>query len=149
MDEIKPRLPEKGEYVRMHGVLIEVRTIHPPIPKPYQEYIFEERYARKELRFKDGQVLQTLSTLNDFYGLGSGEEKAIEELQKTAKDMGLGKSSDVEAVVIREIRQYTAKPKKDKNFYDGIFFDFEHTFTTLKKEEVDVWSSKRGKLNIP
>lgn len=148
MEDTKPRLPKKGEYVRMHGVLIDVKTIQPPTPKPYKEYVFEERDARKELRFKDGRVLDTLSTLNDFGGLGSGEKTAIEELMETAKEMGLDMDSDVEAVVVRETCQYVAIPLKKPNFYDRSFFDFEHKShgSELTREEMDVWSSKRGYL---
>jgi hypothetical protein len=144
----EPRLPEKGEYVRYHGVLLDVKTIQPPTPKPYVEYVFEERSARKELRFKDGSVLEVIETLNDFFGLGTGEKSAIKELEALAKKKGIGKKSDVEAVVVREVRRYVAKPKKEPNFYDKTFFDFEpyhsETENELENEQVDVWSSKRG-----
>lgn len=150
MTNAQPRLPEKGEYVRHHGILLDIKTIQPPTPKPYQEYIFEERSARKELRFKDGSVLEEIETLNDFYGLGTGEKSAIKELEALAKKKGINKKSDVEAVVVREIHRYTARAKKEPNFYDGTFFDFEpqpsETENDLENEQIDVWSSKRGKL---
>lgn len=135
----------------MHGIVLDVKTIQPPTPKPYKVYIFEERAARKELRFKDGNVLDVIETLNDFYGLGSGEKTAIEELKALAIKKGIDDKSDVEAVVVREIRHYGAKPKKDTNLYDKTFFDFEpfrsEIDNELENEFIDVWSSKRGYIN--
>lgn len=143
----KLRLPNKGEYVRNFGILIDVRTIQPPTPKPYKEYVFEERSAGKELRLKDGTLLKSLGTLTDFYGLGTGEESAIKELKEFAKVSGIDEKSDVEAVVVRHIRQYVAMPKKTPNLFDEIFFDFESkTYLGIMRKDIDVWSSKRGNL---
>jgi hypothetical protein len=149
MNEIKPRLPVKGEYVRHQGVLIDVRKIQPPVPEPITEYIFEERSARKEIRFKDGTVLNQIETLNDFYGLGTGEASAIKELEECCKKKGIGKDSDVEAFVVREIDHVAKKSDNEPNFYDGTFFNFEDApnhFGSVKHEEIDVWSSKKGRI---
>jgi hypothetical protein len=145
---ILPRLPEKGEYVRMQGILIDIRTIQPPAPKPITQYIFEERNARKELRLKDGSILNTLEELNDFYGLGSGEQTAILEMKEYAKKHGFDKDSDVEAFVVRVITKHASKPTNTENFYDKSFVDFEYLTHGIPMEtkEIDVWSSKRGYL---
>lgn len=149
-EEVKPRLPKEGEYVRHQGVLIDIKTIQPPLPKPIIEYIFEERSARKEIRFKDGTVLNQLETLNDFYGLGTGEETAIKELAEYCSKKGIGKDSDVEAFVVREINHIAKKPENEPNFYDNTFLNFEnvtnHYDPILKHEEMDVWSSKKGRI---
>jgi hypothetical protein len=147
MEKTNPRLPEKGEYVRHQGVLIDIRTTQPPTPKPLIEYIFEERSARKELRFKDGTVLDVLETLNDFYGLGTGEEKAIQELSDYCKEKGIDANSDVEAFIVRETDHTIKTPLKGPNFYNETFFDFAtvQRYDAVKKhEEKDVWSSKKG-----
>jgi hypothetical protein len=150
MNEIKPRLPVKGEYVRHQGVLIDVRNIQPPLPKPIVEYIFEERSARKELRYKDGTLLKEIETYNDFYGLGTGEETAIKELEEYCEKKGINKDSDIEAFVVREIDHIARKAENKPNFYDPTFFNFENTTDSyslsLEHKEVDVWSSKKGHI---
>ena len=148
MEENKPRLPKKGEYVKHQGLLIDVKKIQPPIPKPIINYIFEERNARKEIRFKDGTVLNELETLNDFYGLGTGEETAIKELKKYCKKKEIGENSDVEAFVVRDIYHIIKKPENKPNFYDKTFLNFENVsnISHLKHEEIDVWSSKKGQI---
>jgi len=145
-EEIKPRLPVKGEYVRHQGVLIDVRKIQPPLPKPIIEYIFEERCARKEIRLKDGTVLKQMETLNDFYGLGTGEKTAIKELEEYCKKKGINKDSDIEAFVVRETNHIAKNPENGPNFYDKTFFNFGYakTYPIEKHEEIDVWSSKKG-----
>jgi len=149
-EEIKPRLPVKGEYVRHQGVLIDIKTIQPPLPKSITEYIFEERSARKELRFRDGTVLKEIDTLNDFYGLGTGEEAAIKELAEYCEKKGINKDSDIEAFVVREIDQIARKPENKPNFYDKTFFSFENTTDSynhsLEHKDMDVWSSKKGRI---
>jgi len=146
-DVKKPRLPDVGEYVRMHGILIDVKTVNPPVPKPIKEYIFEECSARQELRFKDGEVLQTLGTYNNFYGLGTAVKSSIKELKAYSKKKGFDKNSNVEAVVVKEIRQYPATPNAKENYYNKEFVDFDHQlYSDLKNKEIDVWSSKRGHL---
>lgn len=150
--ETEPRLPKKGEYVRHQGTLIDIKTIQPPLPEPIIEYIFEERSARKEIRFKDGTVLNELETLNDFYGLGTGEKSAIEEMEEYCKKKGIGKDSDIEAFVVREINHVVKKPENKPNFYDNTFLNFEessnqnHYDPIIKHEEIDVWSSKKGRI---
>ena len=145
MEENKPRLPKKGEYVKHQGLLIDVKKIQPPMPKPIIEYIFEERSARKELRFKDGTVLTELETLNDFYGLGTGEDSAIKELEKYCKKKGIDKNSDIEAFVVRETTHVTKKSDNKPNFYDKTFLNFED-ISNLKHEDMDIWSSKKGRI---
>lgn len=144
----EPRLPVEGEYVRHHGVLIEIKKTQPPLPEPIIEYVFEERSARKELRFKDGTVLNQIETLNDFYGLGTGEESAIKELAEYCGKKGIGKDSDIEAFVVREIDHVAKKPGTEPNFYDHAFFDFQSAsnFPVKEHKEMDVWSSKKGHL---
>ena len=148
MVENKPRLPKKGEYVKHQGLLIDVKKTQPPIPEPIIEYIFEERSARKEIRFKDGTVLNELETLNDFYGLGTGEESAIKELEEYCRKKGINKNSEVEAFVVREIDHIVKKPDNKPNFYDKTFLNFESIprGCLLKHGEVDVWSSKKGNI---
>jgi len=148
MGENKPRLPKKGEYVKHQGLLIDVKKIQPPIPKPVINYIFEERSARKEIRFKDGTALKKLETLNDFYGLGTGEESAIKELEEYCKKKGIDKNSDIEAFVVREIDHIIKKPDNKPNFYDKTFLNFENisSGSHLKHTEIDVWSSKKGNI---
>jgi len=148
MEENKPRLPKKGEYVKHQGLLIDVKKTQPPIPEPVINYIFEERSARKEIRFKDGTVLNKLETLNDFYGLGTGEESAIKELTEYCKKKGIGENSDIEAFVVREIDHIVKKPDNKPNFYDKTFLNFESIShgCLLKHIEVDVWSSKKGNI---
>ena len=148
MEENKPRLPKKGEYVKHQGLLIDVKKIQPPIPEPIIEYIFEERSARKEIRFKDGTVLNELETLNDFYGLGTGEESSIKELEKYCKDKGIDENSDIEAFVVREIDHIVKTPDNKPNFYDKTFLNFESIShgCLLKHRELDVWSSKKGNI---
>jgi len=148
MAKTEPRLPNKGEYVRSEGLLIDVHIIQPPAPPPITEYIFEQRSARKELRFKDGTVLKHIETLNDFYGLGKGEESAIKELSEYCQKKGIGKDSDIEAFVVREIEIIAKKPESKPNFYDTTFFSFENAsyFPVKEHKEIDVWSSKRGML---
>lgn len=150
MEENKPRLPKKGEYVEHQGLLIDIKKIQPPMPESIIEYIFEEQSARKEIRFKDGTVLKELETLNDFYGLGTGEETAIKEIEEYCKKKGMDKNSDVEAFVVREIDHITKKPDNKSNFYDRTFFNFENakTYPIEKHEEIDVWSSKQGPIKI-
>lgn len=145
MEKIKSRLPEKGEYVRHQGVLINITKTQPPLPKPIIEYIFEERSAREEIRFKDGTVLDILETLNDFYGLGTGEETAIKKLEKYCRKKGIDKNSDIEAFVVREIDHVAKKPENKPNYYDKSFLNFENVSNyNQKHEEIDVWSSKKG-----
>lgn len=146
MEENKPRLPKKGEYVKHEGLLIKVKKTQPPIPEPIIEYIFEERSARKEIRFKDGTLLKNLETLNDFYGLGTGEEAAIKELKAYCKKKSIDEDSDIEAFVVREIDHIIKKPGNKPNFYDRTFLNFESISNGyhLKHKEIDVWSSKKG-----
>lgn len=146
--ENKPRLPKKGEYVKYQGLLIDVRKTQPPIPKPIIEYIFEERSAKKEIRFKNGTLLKELETLNDCYGLGTGEEAAIKELKAYCKKKGIDEDSDIEAFVVREIDHIIKKPENKPNFYDRTFLSFESIShgSLLKHKEIDVWCSKRGYL---
>jgi len=138
----QPRLPQKGEYVRYHGMLVDVRTIQPPTPAPYQEYIFEEVFARTELRYRDGQVMDTLGTLTDFYGPGTAEETAIKELKEFIEHKGIGAESDIEAVVVREVYEKKAIQRSEPNLYDKTFFDFRFVSSNLKSE-TDVWSSRK------
>jgi hypothetical protein len=149
-EETKPRLPLKGEYVRHQGVLIDIKTFQPPLPNPIIEYIFEERSARKELRYKDGTLLKQIETYNDFYGLGTGEETAIKELAEYCNKKGVNKDSDIEAFVVREIDHVSKKPENKPNFYDNTFLNFEDASdynSILKHEEIDVWSSKKGRIS--
>lgn len=134
--------------MRHQGVLLEVKKTQPPLPEPIIEYIFEERSARKELRFKDGTILNQIETLNDFYGLGTGEESAIKELAEYCEKKGIGKDSDIEAFVVREIDHIAKKPEKEPNFYDPVFFSFKNAFNypILEHKEMDVWSSKKGRI---
>jgi len=145
MEETKPRLPRKGEYVRHQGVLIDVKKTQPPLPKPIIKYIFEERSARKEIRLSYGAVLKEIETLNDFHGLGTGEETAIKELSEYCKKKGINNDSDIEAFVVREIDHIAKKPENKPNFYDDTFLNFENVSNyNQKHEEIDVWSSKKG-----
>jgi len=145
MEKDKPRLPIKGEYVKHQGVLINITKTQPPLPEPIIQYIFEERSARKEIRFKDGTLLNTLETLNDFYGLGTGEETAIKELEEYCMKKGIDKDSDIEAFVVREIDHVAKKPDNKTNYFDKSFLNFENISSyNQKHEEIDVWCSKKG-----
>lgn len=140
-----PRLPNVGEFVRHHGKLLEVREIPPPPqPPPTKHYIFEEISARTELRM-NGRKLKEITTFNDFYGLESCVEAAIEEMKNYAKREKLTPTSEVEAVVIRVVTQFAATPKDRENFYDGTFTDFEQVRSHGLADEVErvVWSSKK------
>lgn len=147
MEQGSPRLPSEGEFVRSHGVLLSIKKTQPPIPKPIIEYIFEELSARKELRYKDGSVLKELETLNDFYGRGTGEQTAINELEEYCKNKGIDGNSDIEAFVVREIDHIAKKPLNRENFYNKEFYDFETTVRNVRHEEIDVWSSKQGRIS--
>ncbi|GAF88619.1 unnamed protein product, partial [marine sediment metagenome] len=101
--------------------------------------------ARKEIRYKDGMILKDIETLNDFYGLGTGEKTAIKELEEYCREKGIDKNSDIEAFVVREIDHIAKKPENKPNFYDNTFLNFENVSNyNQKHEEIDVWSSKKG-----
>jgi len=138
------KLPAVGEFVRHHGTLVRIEKVPPkPQPPPETDFIFEERVAECKIMHK-GQVLKELQTLNDFYGLGTGEDSAINEMKARAEEMGLTINSDLEIVVVRVIRHFRAQPTDRENIYDKRFPDFERRRQQDLDEETRtiVWSSK-------
>jgi hypothetical protein len=140
-----PRLPKVGEFVRGHGVLVEIQDVTPKPPPPEIDYIFESFSARIESRV-NGKVLNTHGTLNDFYGRGTCVESAIADAKKIQATYG---ASDVEYVVVKITSRVRQRPqdRREYNFYNKQFVDFEalkwgcHRDLPDDVEEV-VWSSK-------
>lgn len=151
MSDSEPRLPVVGEFVRTVGTLVRIEVVTPPPPPPETDYIFEKIEARCELRLRDGTELKKLQTLNDFYGLETSVETAIEEMEAYAQKHNIGPDSDIEVVVVKVTSQCRAQPIYDqKNFYDKEFMDFNALPLGSKRgvaepvEEV-VWSSRGTK----
>jgi len=141
------RLPDEGEYVRGVGTVVSLETYRPEPPPPECVYVFEQIEARKELRH-NGEVIQCLETLWDFYGLETSVEAAIKEMKDYAAQKGIGPKSDLEAVVVKIVSQQcaTAEPRK-QNFYDSTFVGFEdrRPLPNLPEPvESVVWSSRHS-----
>jgi hypothetical protein len=140
-----PRLPKVGEFVRGHGVLVEIQDVTPKPPPPEIDYIFESFSARIESRV-NGKVLNTHGTLNDFYGRGTCVESAIADAKKIQARYG---ASDVEYVVVKITSRVRQRPqdRREYNFYDKQFVDFESLKWGCRRDLPDdveevVWSSK-------
>ena len=142
----KLRIPQVGEYERNIGKLIAVETVKPPPPETFQEYIFETIESRCELRF-NGEVIKTLQTLNDFYGIGTGEITAIEEMKQYAINKNITDKSELEVVVVRVISQTRLRPVNRENLAAKGYTDFEYLPYGCKRGlpddiETVAWSSK-------
>ena len=143
----QPRLPKIGEFVRHHGKLVAIETIPPPpMPPPKKDYIFENVFARCEIRL-NGETIRDLQTLNDFYGLETSVKKAIDGMKKYAQSRNIGPGSDVEVVVVKVVSQIRTRPLDTENIYNRVFFDFrflDHGCEANLPDPVEtvVWSSK-------
>lgn len=143
------RLPEKGEFVRHIGRLVDIEEIQPPPqPPPKRDYIFESITAVCEIRF-NGETIKELQTLNDFYGLETSVKSAIEEMKEFCTKKNIGPESDIEVVVVRVAEQCRFRPSKNENFYDKQFFYFNYLDYGSRRDLPDpvktvVWSSKKG-----
>ena len=143
----KLKIPVVGEYVRNTGKLIRIDTITPPPPETYYEYIFEDINARGELRL-NGEKLDELCHINDFYGLGTSVTTAIEEMKAYAEKRKITSKSELEVVVIKITEQTRMKPLNRENYSAKGFRDFDYIEYGSKrdlpedKEEI-VWSSKK------
>lgn len=140
------RLPVKNEFVRHHGTLICIEDYTPPPSPPEKDFIFEKQEARCELRM-NGRQLKELQTLNDFYGLGTAVNNAIEEMKEYTANNNISKDSDLEVVVVKVVSQFRAKPTDKENFYDKQYCDFDRTHrrgTGALPDPVETiaWSSK-------
>lgn len=141
------RLPKVGEYVKRVGKLIAIED-PPPLPPPPKEYVFEERTARCELR-RNGKCIDKIQTLNDFYGIGTGEKEAIEDMRTYVIEEKIGPDSELEVVVIRVLEQVRMRPVSSRtNCYDGEFCGFEHLSYGSKRDlpepvETIVWTSRQ------
>lgn len=145
----RPRLPAVGEFVRHHGKLKAIETVHPPPPPPPPpevDFIFEEIHARGEVRFK-GKVFKEFSTWNDFYGLETSVANCLEEVKAYAARNGITPDSELEVVVVKISTHFRARPLERENLYTPNFVDFEplergaHRNVPAPVETV-VWSSK-------
>lgn len=141
-----PRLPQIGEYVRGHGTLVSIEIVPPPPqPPPREDYIFQEITARAEVRF-GREVLKSLGTYNDHYGLETSIRAARETAEGYAKVHGIPPDGQLEVVVVRVASHFRARPENKEAFYDRKFFAFEPLRTRYdsgvppETEEV-VWSS--------
>jgi hypothetical protein len=139
------KIPAIGEFVRHAGKLIKVEVILPPPPKPYTEYVFEEISARVELRLGD-EVIDKIGTLNDFYGLNTSVETAIEDAQKYTTKRNLTDKSELEVVVVKITEQVRKKKLDRECFFSNSYYDFEYTGKYYpddpKPIEEVVWSSR-------
>jgi hypothetical protein len=142
------KIPQDGEFIRNIGTLVKVETIQPPIPKPYNEYIFEEILARIELRFGK-EVLKEFDTFCDFYGLNKSVEESIRSANQYAKDRKLNKNSELEIVVVKIVRQFRASPRPEEpNYCAKEYMNFKpcenyrYRRDVLEPIETVVWSSK-------
>ncbi len=144
------RLPNIGEFVRNVGTLIKVDEIQPPPPQIVKEYIFEEISARVEIRF-NGEQIKYLETLNDFYGLGTSIESAIEDAKGYATSYKINADNDLEIVVIKIVSQYRAKQNGRESIYQKEFYNFSSLDTYDRQRDLPepietvVWSTKSVK----
>lgn len=76
-------IPKIGDYLRGSGRLIKVEVIPPKPVEPRVDYIFEDIESRCELRHH-GKSIKHIETLSDFYGIGTGEKTAIENMEHYA-----------------------------------------------------------------
>jgi len=123
----------------------------PPPPPPTTVYIFEEITARVEIRVK-GKFLKSESTFNDFYGVETCIEMAIDEAEKYVERNGIGPRSDIEVVVVKSVRRSPriVDALDKENFYDKTFIGFRRQETEKYRDPTpgtseDVWSSKSKK----
>jgi hypothetical protein len=149
MEKTELKIPVIGEYVRNVGKLLKVEVIPPPPqPPPKTYYIFEDVEARCELRH-NGETIKTMQTLCDFYGIGTGESTAIEEMKDYAKNHAITKDSDLEVVVIRVVRQIRKEIVDGTNYCAKEYYNFDyvnvypHQRDIPEPTETVVWSSKR------
>jgi len=140
------KIPAIGEYERNVGRLIKIDKIQPPPPECYYEYIFEDITAKGELRL-NGETLDTLCHISDFYGIGTSVTTAIEEMKAYANKRKITSKSELEVVVIKITEQTRMRPLDRENYAARGFKDFEYLSYGSKrdlpkdKEEI-VWSSK-------
>ena len=145
----KPRLPVVGEFVRSVGRLVGIQTIDPPPqPPPQKDYIFEDVSARCEMRL-NGERINLINTLNDFFGVDSGIKSAINEMVEYCEDKKIGPESDIEVVVVKVVCRYRARPCADvlkifnnKNYRNFNFLKAGACWDLPEDVETIVWSSK-------
>jgi hypothetical protein len=150
-DELK--IPAVGEYERNIGRLVKIDAITPPPPETYYEYIFEDISAKGELRL-NGETLDTLCNINDFYGLGTSVTTAIEEMKAYAEKRKITSKSELEVVVIKVTEQTRMKPNHRENYSALGFTDFGELDYGSKRDLPEdkyeiVWSSKSLAHTLP
>lgn len=146
MNELK--LPKVGDFQRNIGRLVKIDAITPPPPETYYEYIFEDTSYLCEVRLNTGETLVGITTVNDFYGIGTGEKTAIKEMMKYCVERHISDISDLEIVVVKVTEQTRMKPTNQENFYAKGFPTFESLPYGSKKDlpedkEEIVWSSRQ------
>lgn len=141
----KQRLPKIGEHVRSKGTLVSIHDIT-PIQDPVTGYVFESLEAEIKMRV-NGLDVKSICTFNDFYGIKTCLESAVDEAKGWSKKYGPG----VEIVVIKRTLYTCKSPMNRENFYNKDFFDFETAKDTFRirdqipeDQEVEYWSSDRG-----
>ena len=142
------KIPEVGEYVRNVGRLVAIEIIQPPPPPSYKDFIFEDIETHCELRL-NGEIIQHLSSLNDFYGLGEGIKQGIREMKRYCSRRNITDKSELEVVVIKFTSQRRMKPTNKENYSAEGYTDFEcKTYGwkyNLPEDTTEiVWSSKNG-----
>jgi hypothetical protein len=139
----KARIPEVGEYVRMHGTLVEVQDVTPPPPPvPELDYIFEDTEARIEV-LANGRKIKDAGTMNNFYGKDTCVTSAIEDAEKIAAHYGEG----VEVRVVKVTYRTRMRPAREENLYAPAFVDFRpldrgSRWNLPDPVEEVVWSSR-------
>lgn len=140
------KIPEMGEYVRFIGRLVDIVPERPQ-PPPKKDYILEEVGADIELRF-NGERLKGLGSYSDFYGLETSVETAIKEAKEYAERKGIGKDSELEVVVVKEVRRYRARPTNQAIVWTGyrdyaMFQPVDYPdYGMPEPVRTEVWSSK-------
>jgi hypothetical protein len=142
------KIPQVGEYIRNVGKLIKVEDELPAPPPPTKDYIFEDIEAKCELYLKsNGELLDKLGTINDFYGRETSVTTAIEEMKEYAKKRNITKDSELEVRVTKVVSLTRMKPINQEAFYAKGYRDFQSREWGSKYQlpdpvETIVWSSK-------
>jgi hypothetical protein len=139
------RLPNIGEFVRGTGTLVDIQKPE-PLPEPPPCFVFEEIEARYELLLGD-EVIKTIATLNDFYGLGTSVSSAIKEAKQYAEQRHITKASDLEVRVVKVITRFKTSVVLGANYYDNQYPSFQMLRFGAYRDmpeptELIVWSSK-------
>lgn len=144
--ERKPlKLPVVGDFMRMHGELVEIQDVTPPPVKRELDYIFKEQSAQVVARV-NGIDIKEFATFNDYYGKGTCVESAIKE----AKELqgAFGNAPDLEFVVVLKTELVRMRPVGQQNEYAKEYFDFAALDWGCRRDlpedtEEVVWSSKQ------